>query len=406
MADPSEFLQASALQRIAELDRLALGFYQVADVQQAARFFGEGYNIAESLMDKEQQIRLGRWWGACLFECGRLREAITALAPIVMIEPESHLEEFYVAVVKYIEAAQMIPVSLSALESAHDRLAQYTSDSRRGDWQHMGIRLRADLACLRGDYQEGVALAQLSWRTASAPAASGGPRFLSDEYLNTLARAQLLSGDLEGARWTLDEWQLERDEIESYRTAIYNARRSDVMRRAGDQRSAIDAGRIAVTTAEMSNHYLATCSALNALARALICAGSLDLAEDTIGQLLGRLRDESLIESFRAGVLRGDLELNRLRSLYGLRIVDDESDQCDAPGSTIGQAGANPALEDGTVQRCRDCYVSALETGRKVDDLLQCETWTGTARSRIARLERVVSIASAYGTRDLPLEGP
>jgi hypothetical protein len=410
MADLSGPMREAALERMTELEQLAISFYELADVQQAARYFGEASSIAGSLKEEAARVRLARWWGACLFECGRLREAFAALAPVVMLEPQEQLEEFYVAVVKYIEAAQMIPVSLASLEAAHARLGQFVSDTHLGHWRHMISRLRADLSCLRGDYHGGLAAAQLSWRLASS-GPDVGPHFIDDEYLNTLVRSQLLSGDLESARETLVEWEFSADQIPSYRSAIFNSCRSVVSRRIGDSRTAVDAGRTALAAAEISNHYQAMCLASNALARALICSGELDLADDIIARQGNRLRDESLIEEFRTNVLRGDLELARIRLMAGLPIVDEETlpnepeEKSTARAGSSAPTGSVPTGYEAAVTGCRDFYFDALEQGAKLDTLLECAIWSETARSRTKRLDAVAMLLPPRATRRFPPPG-
>jgi hypothetical protein len=208
-----------------------------------------------------------------------------------------------------------------------------------------------------------------------------GPRYLADEYLSVIVKSLQRVCRPADVMPALSTWQRQPNEIPAYRAATFNARRAEVLRRAGEVDRAIDAARIAVLAANGANHYFARCSAVDALVRALLVAGRHDLAAAELRTLSARLVGQSTIEDFRVRVLTGDLEFARLRAETGRPPVDDDVADMEPPDP------GGPAPAPMLVTRVRSAYEDARAAAGTLDELLACRCWTDQVDARVRRLD-------------------
>lgn len=369
-----------AREEIDRLGRLAHSYYRMADVERAAESYGHAVRLAEACGDNELIVSTRRWWGATMFEAGRLRQSLSALAPVLAMGLTEDAHEFYVAIVKYVEAAQLIPVRRQSIESAHQKLDAFVSDGGHESWRHMGLRLRSDFAYLRGQYAESLSFAEIAWRLAALTSGSHEPRFLFDEYLSCLVRAQLAVGDIAAANESLRDWQRQEDEIPSYRLVVLNARRSELELERNNPAKAIDYARTALVAAETANHYHCIILAAVALTRGLMEQDQLALAADTLARLEEKIGDESLVYRYQIELLRVDLELRVLEERPGFL---DSNEDHSSPRQQ--RARKNEGVLGVNAQRSCD---SLTKIGVKIDGLLDCHVWServGTRRARISQ---------------------
>lgn len=355
--DESVWISQFAGEDALHLIQVGHAHYSLADVARAAEMFGRAVQVAEAADEAGLALSARRWWGATLFEAGNLRRALTALAPIFAVSEAEDREELYVALIKYTETAQLLPVKHRSICAAHQRLDDLTPGTFSATWRHMAMRLRADLAHFRG--QHGIALqhAEFAWHLARNPAAADGPRFLSDEYLSCLVRAQLAVSDPVAAGETLRVWRETEDEIPSYRDITFNSRCSEYERYRGNLDVAVDLARAGLVAAEAANHFHGRILAVNALTRSLVLLGQVDQASDVLDRLADRLGDESKL-------YRYEFESLRVRLIVGAVPTRRREGRAPPVGRRPEPLGHLDSLE---------------QTARDIDALLESDVWTRRA---------------------------
>jgi hypothetical protein len=429
-------------------------YYQLSEVLQAAQVFRKTLEVAESLDDPVFIVNCRRWCGAALYEGGKLREALAVLVPIIKESIGGEPEDCFVAMVKYVEIAQEIPVSSVAIQKAHTTLDHALATVGDLGWRHMQRKKLSEFYKLRGLYPEALQMAQESWMLFSSQ--RSGPSFLAEEYLYNLVHLCLLEGKFGEAKRLLTVWDNQDSTVPSYNEMTRLIRHSEFTRLIGNGLEAINSARRACFLAEQTRHYWRLHCSLHALARAFLCARKFPYAESILRRLAENRHSESLHSRYKFHLLRGDYYLAYARMAVGAVSFDDEfgvelgtsnvgdSDkkretqglnelnrdrQSESTSSltdqepTYGAARLSESPEEVSVddsdgldlaqswskQRvshsnvinplsyAEKAYRTANLTGRQIDRLLECSLREKEIASRFERLEAIKKIGDSKG---------
>ncbi len=288
------------------LSSIAHQAYSASEVAVAGSNFKEALDLLEPDENPAEETMLRRWTGACYFESGRLIGALAILAPLVNSEVKGRSHDYYVGVVKYIEAAQEIPIAYGTLQSAYRHLAEASSYIGQLAGRHMELRKLSELMKARGELRDALALARESWMAFKNDTV--GPGFLADEYLSNLVDLELVAGNLAVTGDLLKGWENTESGCPSYSRMTLATKKADFFRLQGDDDEAGYWSEEALVIAAETGHHWGYLSALEVSARCSMDAGNLDRAKESVLNLIAVTKNGDSKEwLFVANLLRADI---------------------------------------------------------------------------------------------------
>ena len=376
----SDSLSEDLYSKLYSLDIVAGQYYNLSEVIDAAEVYKRALDIAETLNDSDRATRYRRWCGACNYEGGRLLAGLNILAPVVVSVPiqESRKQDFYVAMIKYVEIAQEIPLSLKSITAGHANITNFLRDNGLTDWQHMLNRKLSELLKLRGLFDQALGLAQESWHHFKATRGNG-PSFLAEEYLYNLVDLCLKLHNLDQAEYCIGLWRYEGTSVPSYKEMTLLIRESQLMRIKNQIYESIELARKAVSITKQANHYWRIGCATKALIRSFLLAENFEMASKELLNMSAFRHCESFHNRYDFHLLRGDLYNSYFRFLGGLPMIDFEyesSNQADVCVNEILKwtlkRGAKEIAEK-YKRLSLKAYKVAQSIGIIIDDLLESD---------------------------------
>jgi tetratricopeptide (TPR) repeat protein len=313
----------------------------------------------------------------------KLRAALVVLAPLAEAEKQATMKSccIYGTAADQILIGQDLPVSLGTIEKAFGHAESYALTAGGANWRSKTLHLRAKLYLLRGMFQEAQAAAQEGWALWQ----EGCPAFHATTHLKTLFDICLARRDVVGARKYLAKWERHEKKKSRLGDATLYSMESKLARMQGNLRKALDAARRAVQTIEIADwsetRYAASC----ALVRAFLVAGEHERARDTLARLMHMRRSESAHDRYAIQLLRGDYHLSRARVAAGLAQADDEYDL----KFSLPDRHASSDASCHELKKARASYHNALQTGRWIDEQLQCAFRQREVSERLARTDSI-----------------
>lgn len=368
----------STRQQISTLSDTADEAYSDDQLLRAAELYGRAAELADLIGDFHSLVRLRSWQGVCLVQAGKYQKALAVFGPILQSIPKSaDIADVYRILIRNLEVAAFIPVSLTTLEKALAQVETFLRDSGELKLRHRLLYLHAGILADRGLYKEALQLAQEAWISWRGTHPS---LYASDAHLNQLVSLSINVRDSVLAHKYLAEWESLDTNIPRVRSYFIPERRSELARLEGQFDDAVNYARNAVVAAEQaeSNEGLA----IETLVRAFLCCGETDRAADIIGRRFAYRHSECGETRFNVHLLWGDYHLACARRSIGLNPVDDEllDESIEVPAiPNVGDAGRH-------LLKARRSYESALKTGTWIDRQLQCDVREKTIRSRYARM--------------------
>jgi tetratricopeptide (TPR) repeat protein len=187
-------LIATARHQLEALDDAGGDAWAAVQHLRAAELYRRALDVATSLGDTAEIVRHRLMYGWSLSVIGRLREALAVFAPSLQEEQAmsaADAADLYSTLMRYIEIAQDLPVSLTAIEKAHTHAERFLARSGHTAWRHELLSCRADLYSARGLPYEALQAAQEAWVLWK----DEYPSYYADSHLSQLVGCSLALRD-------------------------------------------------------------------------------------------------------------------------------------------------------------------------------------------------------------------
>jgi tetratricopeptide (TPR) repeat protein len=371
----------TARQQMRSLADAGAEAYKNQQKLRAAELYKKALEIAESIDDSPSITRYRFWWSTNLYDLGRLREALTVIAPIIQGDKVSGEADYvFGALTNYLSIAQELPVSLKAIEKVFTHAEGFIQSSGNYNWRHNLFSIRSDLYVKRGMQREALNIAQESksvWEDKY-------PLYTADGMFSKLVSLSLSLRDTEQAREYLKEWeQHPSNPLPKSREQLLYKRQSDLARFEGRTKEAIDWARRAVLIAEQSDTKDEALFSIKGLIRAFLAEGDCDRARGMVVQYTAIRHSESAFDRYSLHLLVGDYHLACARKTAGWLPVDDEY------GLTFSQPVRSNDLNTmrRALIRTKLAYNSALKIGKEIDIKLECNSHQDEVIERQRRIQ-------------------
>jgi tetratricopeptide (TPR) repeat protein len=353
--------------------------------QRAVEIFSRALELAESIGDTRAVVKYSSMLGTALTDLGKMRQALAVFTPILRdCKPSGDADDIYVTLLKYLEIAQRLPISLETIEKAYVQTENYLRDAGHMDWQHSLLLLRAQLYQFRGMHREALEVAQESWALwwAKHPIS-----FTADSHFDDLVEISLYLRNTRQAREYLAEWETLENTMPKAREPMFCSYQSSLARLEGRLQDAVDWARRAALGAEQGDVPGNRRSTAYVLVRAFLCAGDGERARDGLRRLLTLIRhSESGHSRYNINMLRGDYHLALARQAAGVAPTDDEYYMVELLPS---DRPTNAKAVRHELVRAQRAYDAAMRVGRWLDEQLQCTLREQEISGRLARVQSV-----------------
>lgn len=381
-ATPSDSaLAATARQRLVALSTHAQYLYEAGQDLAGAEAYRRAAELAESISERDWNIRARFFQGAALHCAGRLHEAMAVLAPVVTLQDGLMTDDWvYMALTRYILIAVDLPVSVTRIDAAIEEAETHYPRVGGCGRRSRILIVRARLALARGRGREALALAQEALERRRRE----GLAFSYTTYMRTLVEICIELGDLDLARAYLSEWEQVHPQYPKSKEIMVAAAHSTLLRQERRYDEALGWARRAADAATQTDDFAARFTALRVYVRALICTSECDRAREPLAELL-RLRHCAVGEvRFEVRLLRGDYHLAMARRQLQLPVVDSEFG-LESDTTWVAPARLRSVRH---FRLARQAYRCARQTADSIDALLDCDVRRRKVSTRSAFAER------------------
>jgi len=322
--------------------------------------------------------------GACLYQLGRFREALTELSPFLdLLVKETAPWLRYNALIQYIEAAQKLPVALVTIDRAYAEAEQLLKTTHNTAWRHELLVHRARLELARGNTDAALSTAMESIALKRAPNEGGYCGQVWDYHYDGLVDIALASGKPEAAENYVNQWARHEDQMPANRHIRRARCLADLRCFQGRYAEAARWAEIAFEAALATDYMEVRTAAFRSFIRVRLAVGDLNAAREGLVKYAQTLRGESAIERYAFYVTLG--------SYYEARanIIGSSS-----PGQEQSTKGAQPTSKappkvQFTLVALR-AYRKAQKAADKVDGKLKCNLRIREVTVRISDCESIL----------------
>lgn len=308
------------------------------------------------------------WLGAALHGCGRLLEALAAMAPALdegAFVGGRDLQSRLLS--RFILVAVDVPLPLAQIEAA---MAQVERLLERWGWQDLDSRIplaRANLALGRGQADEALRWARIAMARYPRDPAT----YASHAYLTQLARASLAAGRLDVLRQVMSGWNGHLEvHYETSRRLVANLARAILRLDEGDRDGATALADLACEGALYCSDYRYHVLGLLECARLYLALDRVPKAGPLLARLLRHRHGEVGRDRHAIRMLQGDYHLALAKSMR------------------TGRRGARKAVER-RLRAAEAGYRRARREGEAIDALLRCEANRRPAEEGLREVARL-----------------
>lgn len=368
----------AAEQRMEKLYDAAWEAYRDQQHLRAAELFAQGREIAESISDTRLAIKFRSWQGASFIDSGgRLQRALAVLTPTLQTELNlGDANDVYRTLIRYIEIAQRLPISLASIEKVYAETERFLRDTGHYDWRHRILLIRGELLAERGIYKEALKVTQESWIMFNPK----HPAYAIDDHFYWLVKLSIYLRDSDQAGKYLIEWERQENTFPKDREVKVCQLKSSLARLNGAIPDAIDWARQAIVAAEQRDRVHE--GAVSAIIRAFLSSGDIKRAGDFINKYFTLRHSEMGVARYNVRLLQGDYHFACAREAVGAPPFDDEF----GLKFVLPECLINSAIISHEIHRAQNAYDSALKIGQWVDTQLQCDVRQQEISSRYSRL--------------------
>lgn len=319
MSDPQKAPKLQDLAPVLEslgedlLHRRAWDYYNGDSLDLSIEPFRQAVELAARRGDVGVETDQRFWLGTALHGCGRLLEAVEAMAPTLD-------EAKFVGgrtlqnrlLTRYVLVCVDIPLPLDYLEPAFAQVEQLI---RSWGWQDKESRLafaRGRLALYRGHADQALHWSQLAMGRRRIDPSNYAPH----TYLHLFLRACVLAGRVDLLKEVMDSGEtFEHHNFRSTRLIVLRSVQAEVARLEGDLDQALEHSRVAEQAGWLNQDLIYRQIAFVTRLRTVLAAGQTEMAKPILRDLLRRRHGENLHDGFESRLLLGDYHLAEARRL-------------------------------------------------------------------------------------------
>lgn len=343
--------------------RYAAGeYYQNRKLQQAAEYFEKALEQAEKIGDVNLIGHCQSSLGNCLMQLGQLKQALAALAPIV--KKDTKVNDPYIlyqVLIRYVEIAQQIPLSLDKIEKVYNQAEEFLKDSGYSKWRHELLVFRSRLYMFRGMHPEALQIAQEAWISKRLGADSHYGQ-VADYHFDGLVSTSIALQDANMASEYLTQWELEDDVMPMNRIIRFSKCQSELAYLENRLDDSIRWGRQSMHFSEQTDYEETKIASYISLIRAYLKNQQIEQACDVILRFSKMRHSERRYLRYNLLLLLGDYHSLR-GQLYS------KNDQIEP-------------------DKALSAYRLAKKSANYIDNKLNCSVWNKEAEKRIEYLER------------------
>lgn len=355
MSDPQKVPKLQDLAPVLEalsadlLHRRAWEYYNGDSLDQSIEPFRQAVDLARRQGDVATETDQRFWLGTALHGCGRLLEAVEAMAPT--LDQANFVGSRVLQnrlLTRYVLVCVDIPLPLDYLEPAFDQVEQLI---RSWGWQDKDSRLafaRGRLALYRGHADQALRWSRLAMDRRRVDPSNYAPH----TYLHLFLRACVLAGRVDLLKEVMDSGEtFEHHNFRSTRLIVLRSVQAEVARLEGDLDQALEHSRVAEQVGWLNQDLIYRQIAFVTRLRTVLAAGLTDQAKPMLLDLLRRRHGENRHDAFEARLLLGDYHLAEARRLL--------------PDGTAAEVARHRDAAAGA-------YAAARRVGLPVDARLKC----------------------------------
>jgi len=391
---PFEILQ---LTRLTILLDAAGPAYSDRRLSAAAELYSSALQLAEQLQIQELIDECRGWLGICLYQLGRLREALVTLGPFLQ-KSRGRIDALhrYSALIHYIQTAQRLPIGLESIQAAYEQVESFLSDIGHSDWRHELLVMRVRFYIIRGQYEVALATGQEAWSLRSLGRSAGYYGQVDDFHLDGLIEVCLALRDPDTVRNYIAQWEHSYDVMPVNREVRLNKSKSELARFEGRAADAIIFGKRAVFTAETTDYQETRFASFVTLIRAYLLGGQCESACEVIKRLLTMRRSEGKHDQYTIFLVLGDYYLARVCEFLGIefRQIQLQDNAAKPIESFRASDGAISALK-----RAESNYRRANRLGSRIDAMLKCSKRGQEIAVRFSQMDFLREFLGSHNNR-------